>query len=182
MSVPINPTTSPLMQPPYGYGTADYAYGQDEQARMRREMDERERLAQEAYNRWLVQQNLGLQQASMQGQMAGQEYQNRAAAVYNANQAAQARQGYAATQFGLGNDVMQTGMQVARMQGDLRQNEMMNRRYLDNLNLDLARAQNAVEQRDLAQGLDYAQVGYQRGRTEVPSSTDRFTRLYGYGR
>jgi hypothetical protein len=90
---------------------------------------------QDAYNRWIQSQSLGLQ-------LAGQQYQNQAQGVQNANAVSQARQSRASTRYGLGNDVAGMDLRLAQALTDLAQQGLANHRYGFNLDLDLAQTLN----------------------------------------
>jgi hypothetical protein len=119
--------------PAYGYGgpppMREPAWTPEQQW----QNDQRDQ--QDAYNRWLQAQSLGMQ-------LAGQQYQNAAQGVQNANTISSARQSRAGTRYGLGNDVAGMDLRIAQALTDLAQQGLANHRYGFNLDLDLAQILN----------------------------------------
>lgn len=128
---------------------------------------------QEAYSRYLTQQNLQLQGYALDVSMANQAYQNAAQKVYNRNAMAQARQGAAASRYGLAQDMASLGLQAARAKGDLATQNAMN---------DMSIAQQRLGNARYVQGLDQdiQRTRYTQATTQVPGSFSIARRLMGY--
>lgn len=105
--------------------------------------------------------------------LANQQAQNAGQTVYNQNNIAQAQQGYASTQYGLGQDLASLGLQVVRGQQNLAQQGQQNATSLAQQQLSNARYLQGLDQ-------DLAQLKYQRSVNETPSAFTQAKRLYGY--
>lgn len=140
--------------------------------------------AQQQLNQWTNIQDMGLRLQALLSQIAGQQNQNAAYGINNGNTLAQALQSFAATNYGVGQDVAALPLQLLRAQGDLASNQVSNARYLRNLDLDVAQADANRQERDAryVQGLDDQMWGLAsaRGQQRRESGLSQLKNTYGY--
>jgi hypothetical protein len=150
---------------PYGYGGVAYNYTQQANAE-----------AEAAAYRALQEQRY---QESMAAQRAGQQYQNQAQGITNANQIANMQGQTGALGLNYAGDAIQRQLAMLRAGGDLAQQSSYQRDARRNAMLNVAQTQFGQNQQRLNMQDDLTRLNYQRANNEVTSDFSRFKKAYG---